>query len=363
LLISLYGQSQTINKTLVHNGISRSYILYIPANYSPTNPLPLVLNFHGFGGSSSQQMSMANFKPIADTANFIVACPQGTLYLGLGHWNVGGWTASSTVNDVDFTKHLIDSISSLYSIDPTRVYATGFSNGGFFSHKLALELGPRIAAIASVAGSFTQEMMNNAAPTHPMPVLQIHGTNDGTVAYNGSTTPTLMLSVDSVLNYWVNYNNCNTTPTVTPLPDINTNDASTVERIVYQNGNNNTRVEHLKITGGTHTWPGFAGNMDINACLEIWKFFSQWSYAPLGVSGYHKEKQEISLYPNPMKNTIHFKNLINDPIHIYDVTGRLVFSDKIVNSTIDISHLPNGQYFLRIQDRPELKGKNILISK
>src|SRR5258706_3847373 len=143
----LSGQ-QTINGTIMHDGLQRDYILYVPASYVPGTPAPLVLNFHGYTSNAFEQMFYGDFRPIADTAGFLIVHPNGTVdQLGNQHWNVGWGT--STVDDVGFTNALIDSLSAQYDINQDRVYSTGMSNGGFMSYKLACDLSNRIAAIAS----------------------------------------------------------------------------------------------------------------------------------------------------------------------------------------------------------------------
>ncbi len=172
--------------------------------------------------------------------------PQGTLFNGLSHWNVGGaWTIGSTVDDVGFTEALIDTISFEYNIDLSMVYSTGFSNGGYFSFHLACKLNDKIAAIASVAATMTPSTFGNCTPQHPTPILQIHGTKDPLVPYSGSITSK---SVDEVLNFWINYNNCNPIPRITNIAhNDNTINGTTVEQIVYSGGDNNTMVKHYKI--------------------------------------------------------------------------------------------------------------------
>lgn len=265
---------QTILDTIMHNGIERTYRLYIPANYTGADAVPLIFNFHGFTSTASAQQNIANFEPIADTAGFIVVHPQGTKFSGLNHWNVGGWTNGSTADDVGFTAAMIDSISAVYNINSKRIYSTGYSNGGFFSFELACQLSNKIAAIASNAGSMTTDTRASCNAQRPVPVLQIHGTADGIVPYNGNGS--WSVPIDTVLKYWVDHNNCNTTPTTTPVPDIVSSDGTTVESIVYSGGSKGVTVEHFKVDGGDHDWPGNSGNMDINASLEMWKFFSQY---------------------------------------------------------------------------------------
>ena len=251
--------------------------MYVPASYSPGNDLPLVLNFHVYTSNAWQQAFYSNFNTVADAEGFIIVYPDGTLdNQGTTHWNVG-W-GGSTVDDIGFTSALIDSISAEYSINQDRVYSTGMSNGGFMSYQLACELSDRIAAIASVTGSMNLGWFNSCNPNHPMPVMEIHGTLDPTVSYNASS---FTESIPDILDFWANFNNCNSTPIISNVPDIITTDGCTAEHQIWENGDNGATVEHYKIIDGEHTWPGalaIAGvtNQDINASEKIWEFFNKY---------------------------------------------------------------------------------------
>ena len=273
----VYSQ-ETLNETLIHDGITREYTIHIPPGYDAENPVPLVFSLHGFTSNNAFHMLYTGFNNIADTANFIVVYPQGTLTAqGATHWNVGGFTAGSTTDDVGFFDALIDEVSSNYSINPDRVYSTGMSNGGYMSFLLACQISSRIAAIASVTGSMTPSTYYECNPEHPTPVLQIHGTTDGTVPYGGGAG--WSQSIPDVLDYWINYNNCDTDPIVTPFDDIEPNDGSTAEHYLWNSGDNGVTTEHIKVTGGGHDWPGIGlgyGNMDLSASIEVWKFFMRF---------------------------------------------------------------------------------------
>ena len=264
---------QTLNQSIIHDNSQRDYIIHIPASYDGNSSIPLVLCFHGYGGSALG-LSYTNFNYVADTAGFIVVYPQGTLLQGVTHWNVGGWTLASNTDDVGFISSLLDSLSDQYNIDQTRIYSTGMSNGGYMSFLLACQLSNRIAAIASVTGSMTPQMYNACDPQRPVPILQIHGTNDQTVPYFGD--PTWTESINNVLQFWVDYNNCSALPATYALPDINMFDGSTVERLTWYNGDNSVVTDHLKVIGGGHDWFGVWGNMDIHSSAEIWNFFTQY---------------------------------------------------------------------------------------
>jgi polyhydroxybutyrate depolymerase len=327
---------QTIYGTIEHDGLLREYILYIPDSYTGDDPVPLVFNFHGYTSSAETQMNYADFRPVSDNAGFLIVHPQGTTdNLGNSYWNVGGyWHPGGTADDVGFTDALIDHLSFNYSINSTKIYATGMSNGGFFSFHLAGQLSDRIAAIAPVAGTMTPYTFNNYDPQHPTPILQIHGTADFLVPYDGSSWS---LSVDEALDYWIDYNNCNPNPIITELPDIDPSDGSTVTHIVYEDGDNGVTVEHFRVNGGGHDWPGsnYGGNQDIDACAEIWQFFSNYSLDIFFADAngpYHGFTQEEIQFEGYSINGVppyqwHWDfgdGLISNeqnPIHSYDSTG------------------------------------------
>ncbi len=278
LLLPGVSAGETVNGSIIHDGIERDYILYVPDSYSGDNAVPLILNFHGYTSNALAQMNYGDFRPIADASGFLVVHPEGTLLEGKTHWNVGGWTSGSTVDDVGFTDALIDALAFQYNIDLTRVYATGMSNGGYMSFLLACQLSGKIAAIASVTGSMTPETYNECIPQRPIPIMQFHGTADLSVPYEGNSWSK---SIDDVLTYWSNFNGCNPTAAVIDIPDIDPNDGSTVEHYVFSGGDNGVTVEHFKVHGGAHTWPGSnfnsgGTNYDIDASSEIWEFFSRY---------------------------------------------------------------------------------------
>jgi polyhydroxybutyrate depolymerase len=271
---SLIFSQETLYETLDHDGLTREYTIHIPPGYNSDTPVPLMFSLHGYTSNNDFNLLYTGFNSIADTANFIVVYPLGTTYLGATHWNVGGFTAGSPIDDVGFLETLIDEISSNYSINPDRVYSTGMSNGGYMSFLLACQISSKIAAIASVTGSMTLSTYDECNPDHPTPVLQIHGTTDGTVPYEGGAG--WSESIPDVLDYWINHNNCDTEAIVTPFEDIDSSDGSTAEHYLWNSGDNNVTTEHIKVTGGGHDWPGAWGNMDISASIEVWKFFMRF---------------------------------------------------------------------------------------
>ena len=354
-LISGLSAQQTITKSILHDGIEREYILYIPANYTGDEEVPIIFNFHGFGGNAQSQMEYGDFRMISDTAGFIIAHPQGTLFNGVPHWNVGGWTVGSTTDDVGFIDALLDTISDNYNINLSRVYSTGMSNGGFFSFLLACQLSDRITAIASVTGSMTPETYNFCFPQHPTAILQFHGTFDIVVPYGGAD---FSKPIDDVIDYWVDFNNCNTSPEIIYLPDIDPNDGSTVEHYRYTEGDNDVVTEHFKVIGGGHTWPGSSGggagtNNDINASVEIWKFFLRYQLdINTDITQSNAVKKSIKVFPNPASNLLTIETKNGDQVYyeIVSLLGTIMKKGKLSNKTtsIDIQSIPQGLYFVRV---------------
>lgn len=352
-VVNCFSQ-QTITDSIIHGGLNRTYILYVPASYNASNANPLVINFHGYTSNSTEQMYYGDFRAIADTANFILVHPMGTLDASnQPYWN-SGW--GGAVDDIGFTNALIDSLSAQYNINQDRVYSTGMSNGGFMSYTLACSLSNRIAAIASVTGTMNTNQSLSCSPQHPVPVMEIHGTADATVPYNGSAG---MSSVANTLNYWVGFNQTNSSPVFTNVPNISTTDGCTAEHYVYENGTNGVEVEHYKIINGGHTWPGApvvvgTTNYDFNASKKIWQFFAQYDIngkiTPTAIT--EKSLSNVAIYPNPVSNHLNIENVgIIEGITILDLTGKVLMNKTINTKRIDVSNLSIGIYFLKIKTK------------
>ena len=338
----------------MHDGGQRDYILYVPDNYTGEDAYPLVFNFHGYTSNANDQMNYGDFRSIADTAGFLIVHPMGlTDNTGTTHFNVGWGT--STVDDVGFVDALIDSLIMDYNIDQNRMYSTGMSNGGFMSYHLACNLGNRFAAIASVTGTMSPPTLADCNPTHPTPILEIHGTADFVVPYNGNVFST---AVEDVIDYWKTYNQCDEDPVVTELDDVNTSDGSTVTHFYYGNGAGASTIELFRIDGGGHTWPNPEGfgvvNKDINASAEVWRFFSQYSLENLLTDAQTIEEPLISfnIYPNPSSGIlfIDLEKNENTPFQIFNDLGKIVYQG-IANQNkleLNIAALHQGIYFIKI---------------
>lgn len=264
---TLYCTSKRLN-------LDREFYIYIPNDIDTTNSqVPLLFSLHGYTSRAIWNLGYTGFQSIADTEKFIVIYPQGTLLPSTGepHWNVGGWTVGSTTDDVDYLSSLIDWAYSEYKIDRNRVYSTGMSNGGFMSYHLACNLSSKIAAIASVTGSMTPQTYNGCSPTHPTAILQIHGTADGVVPYNGNS---ISRPIPTVMEYWDEYNDCDQ-ESLTAIDDVN-GDGLGGLFFLYNQCLGDVNVRLYLMTNMGHEWPTNNGQNDIVAANEIWYFLKEF---------------------------------------------------------------------------------------
>jgi len=341
---------QTLRETITYDGVTRSFIIYVPAIYSNTDEVPLLLGMHKKNGTAENFMTYGDFRYIADTANFIIVHPQGLLDKdGITHWNFN--PSADTVDDIGFLDSLIENVSSRFSIDQKRIYSTGFSQGAFMSFYLACHLERKIAGIGAVSGSLIDTA--GCFDGFPVPIMQIHGTNDNVVSYNAYKIP-------GIIDICVNYNGCDATPTITNMPDIDKTDGSSVTQFLYENGKNGISVEHLRVNNGEHKWPGNGlktsnTNYDIVASVEIWRFLSQFnSDGRIATSSaLSLNTPKAILFPNPTSGTVKLtSNHFINSISVKDMQGKeLLF--KVLNasskeSILSTESLPSNMYTVTI---------------
>jgi polyhydroxybutyrate depolymerase len=370
-VLSVNANAQTsILGSIMHDGLERGYRLYVPLIYDGTQAVPLVLNLHGYTSNAFEQEVYGSFRAIADTANFIVVHPEGTLdNTQSQYWNA--FNGQGGPDDVGFLSALIDSISSEYSIDLNCVYSTGMSNGGFMTYKLGCELGHRIAAIASVTGTMVQAEVNACDPDHPTPALHVHGTADPTVPYLGSA-PQTMVSVQSVVDFWASHNNCNMTPTETAVPDINMTDGCTTDHFVYGDGDLGSTVELYRVNGGGHTWPGSptfitigVTSQDFSASVEIWRFFRQYKLNDLNTGIKEGEKKgSVQVYPNPSNGSvsIRFETSGLRTIELHDPMGRKLTSVRSTGTQHQLEIEGSGLFLLSVIAEQGIHTERLIIN-
>jgi polyhydroxybutyrate depolymerase len=170
--------------TLQFGGRSRSYGVYLPSSVKAGTAVPLLFHFHGSGADGTQEAASSGWKKKADQAGFIMVYPDG---VGKA-WNVGnccGEALSGNVDDVGFTRAMIEAISQAACIDRKRVYATGMSNGAGLAHRLACEAADVIAAIAAASADLVTDP---CTPARPISELSVRGLDDTMVKYAGGNT-------------------------------------------------------------------------------------------------------------------------------------------------------------------------------
>ena len=275
--VTTINPSQIESGSLEFEGQEREYIVFTTGSYSEDQEYPMVIYLHSWGWTAEHDMEVTQLNQVADNNDFIVVYPSA---VGLV-WNsgIGDRVARETpdVNDVGFIDLLIDTVGTSYNLNLDRIYATGWSNGGFMAYKLACQLSHRIAAVAPVSGVLSTTTLEECNPLRPVPVLHIHGTRDSNVPIDGYKG---WNSVDQTLSYWVTFNNCTKTKT-TKVKDLDKTDDLTVEKTSYSDCANNSNVVFFKRIGGGHSWP--VAVHGIVASEEVWNFFKDYQLTPLSV--------------------------------------------------------------------------------
>ena len=283
------SQPGTSARVITSGGEERCYLLYIPPNYDPSNPIPIVISFHGVASSPELHAGITRWNEIADSENFIVAYPRGTGFPL--RWNSFPSAWWSSVDDVNFTRNLIADLKETLAVDQSRIYISGFSNGGAMAHNLACELSDIVAAIGIVSAPVT-EPIGGCQPSRAVPVMAFHGTDDLIVNYNGASLENSILGSQSrfeidTFSYlpanvwtkrWAQRNLCDPFAERLPL-------RGNASGIRYKDCKNNADVIFYTLIGSGHTWPGggpLSGRLvgeistDINASAEMWSFFSDY---------------------------------------------------------------------------------------
>ncbi|WP_408889170.1 alpha/beta hydrolase family esterase [Myxococcus faecalis] len=273
--------------TVTHDGRERAYRVHVPPGYDATRPTPTVVAFHGYGSHPEQLERQTGLSTLADTEGFLVVYPRGLSAQELNGgpppppqdntrgWNGGACCGSSQlsqVDDVGFVDAMMADLDTHVCVDPRRTFATGFSNGGFFSYRLACERAGRFAAVAPVSGMAPS---SGCSPSRPVPVLHIHGTEDTVILYEGGSNIPFGRPYPSARD--------------SVRGQAERNGCGGPEEQTYQRGNStcvaftgctpeSATASLCTVQGGNHSWPGSpvsSGNptRDLDASLEAWRFF------------------------------------------------------------------------------------------
>jgi len=269
------GQS---TQTLESGGVSRTFHLYRPQGLA--DAAPLVVMLHGGFGTGEQAQRSYHWDSEADNGHFLVAYPDGLNRA----WNAGtccGEPQRINADDVGFITSMVGTIEQEIPIDRARVYVTGMSNGAMMALRLGCQT-DTFAAIAPVAGT----LLTDCSQARPTSVLQIHGTADDRVPYNGGPGKAFAIngnprvdgpSVEAVNATWRSIDGCG-------APTSNTAGSVTTQTAGYPDGRT---VELISVAGAGHQWPGGAPSplleqfgipapsTALDATDTIWRFFAQ----------------------------------------------------------------------------------------
>ncbi len=272
-------------RTLQVGQLTRSYVIHRPANLKAEalkagRRVPLVIVLHGGGGNSSNAASMSLMSEKSDKEGFLAVYPNGTgRATNMLTWNSGNCCAYAmrkNIDDVGFTRKLIETLVATDNVDPKRVFVTGISNGGMMSFRLACELSDLIAAAAPVAGALSVD----TKPTNPVAIIMFNGMADDHVLYEGGTPrksfePRVDKSVAYAVSFWTKRNDCAT------KPQRQVNSSGNVIVDTYKSQTTNADVVLCTIKNGQHSWPGGTKpraqgddpSTEVSATDMMWEFF------------------------------------------------------------------------------------------
>lgn len=352
-------QAQTdVYDSVYVGGRWRTFMTHLPTGYIPSKTYPLVLAFHGgspLGYQSIQFQSRLTSK--ADAEGFVLVYPEGTRIAGARTYNAGACCAPATtanINDVEFVDELLNAVFKTRSIDTTRVYATGFSNGALLCYRLANELPERFAAIAPVAGCL---VIYPWSPKKSVPIISFHSYQDQNVKYNGGvttgTTGTYFPPQDSMLGVIASVYGC------ARRKDTLLHQQSKYDHFIYRDCSCGVVIEQYVSYDGEHSWPGGQStgtttvSNQFDATKLMWDFFKKYTTS-CGTTNSVDEShlQEPLAFPNPFTSQITLTpaSLAGSQLRLMNNLGIEVWTGTNLLGQ-DFSQLPHGLYVLRINDQ------------
>jgi len=240
-------------KSIVVDGLDREYSLHLPADYDRNTTTSLVLAFHWYEGDAQRMETATKMSQHADEHGYVVVYPQSTSFDSgitlITSWNdlscnVSSGPEGSTCSggsgsklpfppecgeprdcvwctcydDLAYVEKLLDELEDTLCIDLDRVYATGISNGGMFTHRLGCNMADRFAAIAPVAGTLAKGFNCAPGPYASISLMNIHGSRDRYVPADGSegSDGLFFVSVNDVMNAWAGAESQSCDDTETP---------------------------------------------------------------------------------------------------------------------------------------------------
>lgn len=261
------GKNAATYKTSVdirYNGAKRTYLVHLPPGYDAGHPLPMVVVLHGAFGNANSLEKISGFSELADQKHFIVLYPNGIGAMGkFQHWNAGhccGKAAEDNIDDVGFLETVINDACSRLAVNRSRIFMTGFSNGGMLTYRFAAEKGDILAAIAPLGASAGGRPDRNSSewgipkPVKALPVIAFHGLADDTVPFKGGAVPGKKSqreywSVMHSLGVWVKRDGCKEPPAK------HDERHKKVHVQTWDNCRDNKDIVLYTLEGWPHVWP------------------------------------------------------------------------------------------------------------
>ncbi|NKY09059.1 PHB depolymerase family esterase [Cellulomonas hominis] len=238
------------------DGTTRTYRAYRPAGLD--EPSPLVLFFHGYGGSAEQAEAEYGWDEVADSEGVVVAYVDG-VENSFDAGSCCGPAMEAEVDDVAAALAVVEDVAGRVAVDPDRRYASGFSNGGAMTYRLACETDV-FAAFGPVGGGELVDC-DGAAPAS---LLHIHGARDAVVPVGGDPDGTGMghPPVEETVAGWRDRLGC--------APPVTTDE----DRVVTSTAACPDGREVTLVVADVleHTWP--TGSAGVDATTVLWEFFA-----------------------------------------------------------------------------------------
>ncbi len=247
------GATSTVDLTA-----KRPFDVFVPKSYTGSVAVPLVVLLHGYTVNGALQEVYFRLQPLAEQRGFLYVHPNGLVDpKGNGYWNATDACCNlygAHVDDSAYLNAVIEKVQHKYNVDPKRIFLVGHSNGGFMSYRMACDHADKIAAIVSLAGATFQDP-TRCRPSAPVNILEIHGTSDPTIHFNGGQIAGHKYpGARNTVATWAKYNGCGTKRTPRPATldlDSKLTGAETTES-AYSGCQPGGAVELWTINAGVH---------------------------------------------------------------------------------------------------------------
>ena len=395
LLTTASGVANPVRKTLQVDGFEREYLVYTPAHPLAEKAVGMLVCLHGFGRTMNDFFGEYNIAPIADSLNMLIVAPQalpeqnpvvnlkaavvGSVtnnHISLHSvWGCGlriravdllfgmvllNEVLNKDVDDVNFIDRMIDEVLSDYALSTNNIFVLGTSMGGFMTYQYALRKGERLSGMIAIAGSMGLDVTGMDYETK-IPVCDFHSVTDEVVPYNGSheqylTKITLAKPKTEALNYWreTNLTGNPVTEQIRYYPS--TNDI-TVEKITYPAPVN--EVIHYKTNGAPHSYFFKKENGDCMDHVEEITRFIRSHLTGITNNTLVVNEHKTLFYPNPVDDKIYFTTS-DGGITVYDMAGRALLTQTLLNGQADLSRLKPGIYMIRILTGNECRVEKLI---